>query len=408
MGGLYDSAPLRVAGAVAEAGMEVFDAVLLPLEAHYRDAATVEIRMSRPGEVVVERRGQGKTQVPDAELTIAAVEGICRSLANVNGLEFHPDNAPKVSCVLPGGHRFECLVGASAQSGLSLAIRCKHPFVPSWAEIGAEGEIEAWLKGAVAEGRSVVISGATNTGKTTLMNMLLAGLPDERRVIAVEDTPELHLDRFWDGVGLLSAREAAEGSGMVDWRQLYNHVVRITPDHVVFGEISTRNAFAALAALNSGISGFMCTIHAASARQAVERKFEQNVAWSGETMPKVPEYLRELVDVVVQISRDADGWRRVKEILEPRGGRYFVSEGKIAPQGTVVALPAPEKAEEELAATHDDGREKEVSDGIPASRIARALTGTGKTVAADAGDDVPVRAVPPERERRADSSGTRT
>ena len=104
-------------------------------------------------------------------------------------------------------------------------------------------------------GRSIVVSGSTNTGKTTLMNMLLAGLPDDRRVIAVEDTPELHLDRFWDGVGLLAAREASPGSGMVGWRQLYDHVVRITPDHVVFGEISTLNAFAALAALNSGVTG---------------------------------------------------------------------------------------------------------------------------------------------------------
>ena len=72
---------------------------------------------------------------------------------------------------------------------------------------------------------------------------------------------------------------------MLGWRQLYDHLVRVTPDHVLFGEIGTRNAFAAMAALNSGATGFMCTIHAESPRQAIHRKFEQNVAWSARPCP---------------------------------------------------------------------------------------------------------------------------
>ena len=102
--------------------------------------------------------------------------------------------------------------------------------------------------------------------------------------------------------------------------------MRVTPDSVIFGEISTQNAFAALAALNSGITGFLCTIHAESPHQAIHRKFDQNIAWSGQTMPRVSEFLSELIDVVIQIRRDKHGMRRVTEIFEPRNKRYILRE----------------------------------------------------------------------------------
>jgi pilus assembly protein CpaF len=302
--------------------------ILKPLAAHYEDPQTIELRMGRAGVVIVERREQGKFEIDDHELDVAQIEKICQSLANLNGLKFDPDDAPKVSCVLPQGHRFECLVGSSVQTGLSLAIRCKHPFTPTWKQVGAGQAVEAWLTQAVALERNIIVSGATNTGKTTLLNMLLAVLPVDRRVIAAEDTPELHMVRFWNGVGLLAAREAVTAAGRVSWRELYDHMMRITPDHIVFGEISTQNAFAALAALNSGVTGFMCTIHAESPEQAIHRKFDQNIAWAGETMPRVPEFLSELVDVVVQIKRNADGWRRISDIYEPRLDRYVLKDGE--------------------------------------------------------------------------------
>ncbi|MBB4268266.1 ATPase, T2SS/T4P/T4SS family, partial [Roseospira visakhapatnamensis] len=240
---------------------------------------------------------------------------------------FDGEDKTKLSCVLPGGHRFECLVGASVQSGLSLAVRCKHPFVPTWDQWGASPWVRDYLVAAVAREANVIVSGATNTGKTTLLNMLLATLPDERRVVALEDTPELHIGRFWDGAGLLAAREAATGAGMVSWRELYDHLMRITPDHIVLGEISTQNAFAALAALNSGVTGFMCTIHAESPEQVIHRKFDQNIAWSGAVMPNVPEFLGDLVDVVVQIKRRADGYRHITDIWEVRNRRFVLRDG---------------------------------------------------------------------------------
>lgn len=304
--------------------------ILRPLSAFYDDTKTVEMRMTRAKTVVVDRRGEGKHTLAAPELTLARIEDICRSLANSAGVKFDPETAPKLSCVVPEvKHRFECLIGASVQTGISMAIRCKHPFTPTWDQVGASPEAVEYLRTAMLDERSIIVSGATNTGKTTLLNKLLEFLPDDRRVVAVEDTPELHIDRFWDGVGLIAAREAATASGMVGWRQLYDHQIRATPDHVIFGEISTQNAFAALGALNSGITGFMCTIHAESPHQVIHRKFDQMIAWSGEIMPRVPEFLVELVDVIVQIKRSSDGYRRITDIYEPRGDRWVMRDGAI-------------------------------------------------------------------------------
>ena len=304
--------------------------LLKPLSVFFENLDTVEIRMVKPEQVIIERRGEGKVAVDAEGLVLAVVETICQALANRHGLKFDPDVIPKLSCVLPGGHRFECLLGSSVRSGLSLAIRCKHPFIPTWDQLGVSDAIRGYLLAAVTDERNIIISGATNTGKTTLLNMLLDTLPEERRVIAVEDTPELHIDKFWDGVGLIAARESNASGGLLDWRQLYDHLMRVTPDHIIFGEISTLNAFAALAALNSGVTGFMCTIHAQSPHQAIHRKFDQNIAWAGDVMPRVPEFLTDLIDVVVQIKRTPDGFRQITDIFEPGHDRFILRDGKEA------------------------------------------------------------------------------
>jgi pilus assembly protein CpaF len=315
-------------GGPGKPGRSAIGTVMVPLATYYDDPATIEARIVRPGQIIVDRRGAGKKALPAPELTRAVIEDICRALANVTGAAFDPETAPKLSCIVPEvRHRFECLVGPSVQSGISLAIRCKHPFTPTWDQVGADQGLVDYLKAAVTAEKNIIVSGATNTGKTTLLNKLLSFLPDDRRVIAIEDTPELQIDRFWDGVGLLAARDAKFSTGMVGWDGLYDHLMRATPDHVLFGEISIQNAFAALAVLNSGITGFMCSIHAEGPKQALERKFDQNIAWSGAVMPRVPEFLHELVDVVLQIKRSADGYRRISEIYEPRADRWVLRGG---------------------------------------------------------------------------------
>ncbi|MEQ5778479.1 Flp pilus assembly complex ATPase component TadA [Thalassospira sp. NFXS8] len=325
--------------------------IMAPLARYYDDPQTVEVRLNRPGEIIVDRRGEGKTRIVDAALSLAEIERICRSLGNQRGLPFDGDTSPILSTALEEGHRFECLVGPSVRSGLSLAIRCKHPFTPGWDQIvppagkntgapleetlplhriACETEVRDVLTEAMLSAKNIMISGGTNTGKTTLLNLLLSTLADDIRVIALEDTMELALDPFWDGNGLLAARESSATNGMVDWRILFDHVNRITPDRVLFGEISTKNAFAALGTLNAGTTGVTFTIHATSPRQAIHRKFDQNIAWAGMKMDRIPEFLTEMIDLVVQIKRGPDGYRRITDLWQPGNDHYILKDGRAA------------------------------------------------------------------------------
>ena len=309
----------------------VLSSVLKPLARYFDDPAVIELRMSEPRQVIIDRRGKGLEYIADDSLTLSCIEYICRTLANKHGFVFNLSSQPKISCIIPVcQHRFECLLGASVQSGLSLAIRCKHPFVPTWHDLGVDAVLQSYLYDAMAASKNMIISGATNTGKTTLLNMLLEMVPTSRRIIGVEDTPEINLNRFEQGVGLIADREANSGSSRVDWKQLNDHTNRITPDHVIFGEISTENAWPALASLNSGITGFLCTIHAESPAQVLKRKFDQNIAWSGNPMPNVNEYLCDLIDVIIQLKRSNDGLRRITEVFEPRNNKHILLAENVA------------------------------------------------------------------------------
>lgn len=300
----------------------VLDAILKPLAKHYASPEVVEMRMSRPKEITIEKRGFAKTQIEDESLRVSVIEHINMCLSNKLGLGFHPDDNPKISCVLPEGHRYECLVGSSVQSGLSLAIRCKHPFDAQYADYGLDERAAEMIKNAVIHGKHIIVSGGTNTGKTTFLNLMLKSLPRETRLVVLEDTPEIDFDRFTDSVGLIASRSGSTAT-MLGWESLYDHSNRITPKRIVFGEISVGNAFAAISILSSGVSSFLCSIHAESAQVALDYKFDQLIAMSGSRIPSMKNYLHDLVDMVVQIAQ-VGGYRQITEIYLPKENKYLL------------------------------------------------------------------------------------
>ncbi|QFT29578.1 Type IV secretion system protein VirB11 [Labrenzia sp. THAF82] len=307
----------------------LLEKILEPLSRHYAGSEVVEVRTKVPGKLIVERRDLDNriAEVVEPELTLYRIKTICRALANMKGLEFDPTAKPQLSTVLPGGHRFECLLGNSVVSGLSLAIRCKHPHRVRLEDMGLGPDMIAYLKAALDQQRNIAISGSTNTGKTTLLNNLLSYLPDDRRVVSAEDTPELDVGRFYNGVSLLAARDTAQGAGLRTWQQLYDHKMRISPDNILFGEISTQNAFAALNVLNTGARGWMCTVHAESA-ELVPARFQENINAAGQTLPDAEGFMRKLVDLVIHIRRDPRGQRSISEIFEMKNDRYILREGR--------------------------------------------------------------------------------
>ena len=212
----------------------VIKAILAPLAVHYAPSGVIEVRMSQPKRVTIEARGTDKIAVEDAALTLARLKRICTNLANRNGILFNGDNRPRVSCRLPGGHRFECLVGSSAEDGVSLAIRCKHPFQAEFGDYGLDDARARQIVEFVLEGRHILVSGGTNTGKTTLLNLLLRQLPDTTRLVLAQDTPEIDRGRFADCSSLLAGR-GGDSPSMLSWQEVYDHINRITPDRVLFG-----------------------------------------------------------------------------------------------------------------------------------------------------------------------------
>ncbi|WP_068317863.1 ATPase, T2SS/T4P/T4SS family [Polycladidibacter hongkongensis] len=308
-------------------GNLLLNQLLRPLAQHYANPQVVEVRMRAPGRIIIERRGARErlSEVEDAGLTHNKIVQICRALANVAGLQFCEDNHPSVSSILPAGHRFECLVGPSVATGLSLAVRCKHPHAISLHDMGLDDEHIAYIERALEQQWNIVISGSTNTGKTTLLNNLLSFLPDERRVVSAEDTPELSVERFWNGTALIASRDAAQGAGLRTWQQLYDHKMRISPDNILFGEISTQNAFAALNVLNTGARGWMCTVHAESP-QMVPARFQANIDASGQRLEDVASFMGGMVDLVIHIKRDNYGRRGISDMWEMKHNRYVLKD----------------------------------------------------------------------------------
>lgn len=187
---------------------------------------------------------------------------------------------------------------------------------------GLEKEQAQNLMRHVLNGANIVISGATRTRKTTLLNLLLGSIDETQRIVC-EDTDELVVSHFFDATRLSFKNDA--------WSKSYDHLLRVRPDYVILDEINTDNAYAGFHALNSGVTGFMCTIDAESPLQALNHKFEQCIKIAGHDIPNVTKHLHELVDVVVQIKRSPDGMCHITELYEPRAKTWVLKDSTTKP-----------------------------------------------------------------------------
>ena len=177
----------------------------------------------------------------------------------------------------------------------------------------APREVRAVLGEAVRAKRNLLISGGTSTGKTTFLNALLREIPADERLILIEDTPELELTHR-NAIGLLAARSAL-GEAEVRAEDLLMAALRMRPDRIILGELRGPEAFSFLRAVNTGHPGSMTTIHADSPLRAVEQLALLVLqAGSGLVRDDVRHYVRESIDVFVQLDRQA-GRRRVAQVL---------------------------------------------------------------------------------------------
>jgi pilus assembly protein CpaF len=233
------------------------------------------------------------------------------------------ESSPMVDARLPDGSRVNVAIRPISVDGPMVSIRkfSEKPFsMDKLIEVGSLRPKMAEVLYAAVKGRiSIIISGGTGSGKTTMLNALSNSIPSDERLITIEDAAELQLQQ--PHVGRLETRpENAEGKGEIRQRELVKNALRMRPDRIIVGECRGEEAFDMLQAMNTGHEGSMTTIHANSPRDAMKR-LEQMVAMAGMAMSasSIRSTIASAIRVVIQLQRLPDGRRRVTSISEITG-----------------------------------------------------------------------------------------
>jgi pilus assembly protein CpaF len=282
-----------------------------PLEPLLADPTVREVLVNGGREVWVERAGalEHAGRLPPGEVD-RLLERILAPLGR------RADRtSPVVDARLADGSRVHAVVPPVAVDGTCLAIR-RFGSVALPLSAFAGPEVVGLLRWMVDAGWNLLVSGATSSGKTTLVNALAASLAPGLRVVTIEDAAELRLPG--DHVVRLEARPAsAEGLGGVAVRSLVRAALRLRPDRIVLGEVRGPEALDLLTALNTGHDGSLSTCHANSAADALQR-LESLALQADGTLPleALRLHVHSAVDAVVHVARQPGGGRRVQEVTE--------------------------------------------------------------------------------------------
>ena len=283
-----------------------------PLEPLLADPAVTEVMVSGPGRVWVERRGVLERVAVD--LDTAAVEHLIEKVVGPLGLRVDR-SSPMVDARLADGSRVNAVVPPLAVDGPCLTIR-RFSAEPVPLAAFCPPAVAALLAWAVRARMNIVVSGATSSGKTTLLNALAGEIPPGERIVTVEDAAELRLPQ--DHVVRLEARPAnADGTGEVRVRDLVRNALRMRPDRIVVGEVRDAAALDMLQAMNTGHEGSLSTCHANGPADAL-RRLETMVLMGGAALPlhAVRDQIASSLDLVVQVARGPGGARRVVAVAE--------------------------------------------------------------------------------------------
>jgi len=305
--------PLATDRMVALASAEVFARIdgLGPVHELGLDPTVTEIMINGDGSVWVERRGV----LSRTELLIEADQTIhlARRLASSAGRRIDAAH-PAVDVRMPDGSRLHAIIPPLAVDGPFVTIR---RFVQQELCIDdlAEPDASELLKAALAERQTIIVAGATSSGKTTLLNALGSLLPVGERVVTIEDAAELRLPG--EHVVRLETRAATEATEAVGLRELTRHALRMRPDRIICGEMRGAEALDLIQAMNTGHRGSLSTVHANSAPDAM-RRIETMMLLGDAELPLVAirEQLASCIDLVVMMQRAPDGRRVVGSIHE--------------------------------------------------------------------------------------------
>jgi pilus assembly protein CpaF len=302
---------------------ELIDEVtgLGPLEALLRDTSISDILVNTANKVYIERDGKlerAATRFRDND----HLQQIINRIVSRVGRRVD-DSSPMVDARLPDGSRVNAVIPPLALDGPLLSIRRFGRQPLRFADLVSSASITphmVGLLGACVQAKvSILISGGTGTGKTTLLNALSSFIPESERVVTIEDAAELQLQQ--EHVARMETRPAnVEGRGEIVARDLVRNALRMRPDRIVVGEVRGSEVMDMLQAMNTGHAGSMTTIHANSPRDAITR-MESMAGMSGVNLSEalIRQTISRSLEVIVQLSRGTDGKRRISSISEITG-----------------------------------------------------------------------------------------
>jgi pilus assembly protein CpaF len=302
---------------------EVADEILGlgPLEPLLRDGEITEIMVNGPNDIFVER--SGKIYAVDARFSSDThLRRTIDKIVSRVGRRID-ESSPMVDARLADGSRVNAVIAPIALDGSILTIRKFSPDPFTDLDLIAFGTLSVqardFLRACILGRRNVVISGGTGSGKTTLLNVLSSFIPDDERIVTIEDAAELQLRQRH--VLRLEARPSnTEGKGAVSIRELVKNALRMRPDRIVVGEVRDGAALDMLQAMNTGHDGSLTTVHANTPRDSLAR-METMVLMAGIALPvrAIRDQVASALDLIVQQARLKDGSRRVVAITEVEG-----------------------------------------------------------------------------------------
>ena len=310
---------------------------LKPLNQIFSEEGVSEISINQPRELWIEKFGEmrhEKVEMFDFDHLKSLVKLIAQSTDQVVSEE-----RPLLSATLPNGFRVQCVIPPAIESGkVGISIRKGSTLnldLDGYEEMGAfdstsveevedkdrrillkyleENKIKDFLKHAIISKKNIIISGGTSTGKTTFTNAALRAIPNDERIITVEDAREVILHQQ-NRLHLLASK-GGQGRAKVTTQDLIEACLRLRPDRIIVGELRGAEAFSFLRAINTGHPGSISTLHADTPKMALEQ-LKLMVMQAGLGMPpnEIRQYILNVVDIVVQLKR------------APHGGKRYISE----------------------------------------------------------------------------------
>ena len=334
------------------------DSYLLPLKQILDRDGVNEVSINRPHEVWIELKGDMiREELPTFDLEHLKSLGRLVAQATEQRLS---EEEPLLSATLPSGYRIQIVFPPACEQG-SVVISIRKPSSLKWSledydkmgmfDSTSVGEVEDkndlilakllklnrikdFLHRAVLYKKNIIISGGTSTGKTTFTNAVIRSIPHEERLITVEDAREVDLTSHPNRVHLIASK-GGQGRSKVTTQDLIEACLRLRPERIIVGELRGSEAFSFLRAINTGHPGSISTLHADTPKMAIEQlKMMVMQAGLGMTPSEITSYIKNVVDIVVQLKRGGKGRRYISEV-------YFRAIHNKPPEEKPAAAPAP-------------------------------------------------------------------